>query len=136
MCCSGCQQQSTPTAPGNPVVFFNVTTDGSADMQRLDMAMKLAGFALDEKRNVFIFFNVKGVNVPTKSFSADKKFQDNKPIKDQLAKLIERGAKVHVCPICMKGLGVEKSDLVEGAEVTTRKALFDRIGPGTTVFTY
>eukprot|EP00913_Durusdinium_trenchii_P005695 g5313.t1 len=90
---------------------------------RLDMAMKLAGFALEEKREVFIFFNVKGVHVPTKDFSADVKFKDNDPIKEQLAKLIERGAVVHVCPICMKGLGVEKDDIIDGAKVTTRSQL-------------
>ena len=43
------------------IVLLNITTDGQDDPQRLDMAMKLAGFSLDEGRKVAIFFNVKGV---------------------------------------------------------------------------
>lgn len=121
---------------GDAVVFFNVTVDGSRDPQRLDMAMKLAGFSLDEKRKVVMFFNVKGVHVPAKDFPADRKYKDDKPIQEQLKKLIERGADVHVCPICMKALGVNEEDLIEGAKVTTRKSLFANIGGNTAVFTY
>ena len=120
----------------DPVVFFNVTVDGESDPQRLDMAMKLAGFSLDEKRKVVMFFNVKGVHVPSKKFPADRKYGDNKPIQEQLKALIKRGADVHVCPICMKALGVEKDDLIEGAKVTTRPSLFANIGGNTAVFTY
>lgn len=132
---------STPTAAAaesptdGSIVLLSVTGDGSEDAQPLDMAMKLAGFSLDEGRQVVMFFNVKGVRVPTASFSSDVAFQDT-PVKEQLAALIERGADVHVCPICMKALGVEASDLVEGAQVTTRSKLFATIGNRTAVFTY
>lgn len=133
---SSCQKAAVSGSTAKTVFFMNITGDGSDDLQRLDMAMKLAGFALDEKRDVFIFFNVKGVHVPTKKFSADVKFKDDKPIKEQLAGLIERGAVVHVCPICMKALGVDKDDIIEGASVTTRPKLFAEIGANTAVFTY
>lgn len=133
---TGCQKKNVSGSSAKTVFFLNVTRDGSDDPQRLDMAMKLAGFALDEKRDVFIFFNVKGVHVPSKSFSGDVKFKDNDPIKDQLAKLIERGAVVHVCPICMKALDVKEDNLIEGSSVTTRPNLFAEIGANTSVFTY
>lgn len=138
---AGCVSLSGCTKPGvrssgDEVVFFNVTIDGSEEPQRLDMAMKLAGFSLDEKRKVFMFFNVNGVHVPSNKYPADRKFQENEPIQEQLVKLIERGAVVHVCPICMKALGVEKEDLIEGSHVTTRKKLFANIGGNTAVFTY
>ena len=79
---------------------------------------------------------VKGVTIPSQAFPADFAYKDNSPIKEQLADLIERGVDVHVCPICMKAHGVEASDLLEGAKVTTRPDLFANIGPGTAVFTY
>ena len=64
------------------------------------------------------------------------RFKKNDSIKSQLQKLIERGVDVHVCPICMKGLGVEEEDLIDGAKVTNRASLFENIGGDTAVFTY
>lgn len=125
-----------PAQPAASIVFLSVTSDPKTDPQAVDMAMKFAGFALDEGREVVMFFNVKGVNLPTQAFPDDFAFQDDQPIKTQLAGLIERGAQVHVCPVCMKALKVEAGDLMEGARVTTRPSLFEKIGPSTTVFTY
>ena len=143
VCLSGCSRSAVPqsgatTAPGTATVLMNVTSDArdSDRLQAVDMAMKLAGFALDEGRTVAMFFNVKGVHIPTGSFPADIKYQDNLPVSQQLAKLIERGAQVHVCPICMKALGVKEADVIKGAQVTTRAALFAHIGTDTAVFTY
>ena len=137
---SGCRKSSGGSS-GKAVVFFSITRDGKPegeDLQRLDMALKLAGFSLDEKRKVVIFFNIRGVHVPTKDFNGELQYGDKEDdtIKAQLAKLIERGAEVHVCPICMKALGVDKEDIIKGAQVTTRPKLFAHIGGNTTVFTY
>lgn len=137
--CSGCGNSSQGASSNDPnVMFLNITIDGSDDPQRLDMALKLAGFALEEKRDVFIFFNVKGVNVPSKAFPADRKFggDKNATLKKQLEKLIADGAVVHVCPICMEAIGLKKEDLIDGAEVTTKSGLFKKIGGNTAVFTY
>ena len=117
-------------------VFISVISDMDSNPQAVDMAMKLAGFSLDEGRNVFMFFNVKGVRVPVQSLGDDVAFGSNDPIKKQLAKLIERGATVHVCPICMKALDVNEDQLVAGSHVTTRPALFQQIRGDTCVFTY
>ena len=137
---TGCMQVTNTTVPEDSeqesIVLLNITTDGQDDPQRLDMAMKLAGFSLDEGRTVAIFFNVKGVRVPSKGIADDFAFAEEKPIKEQLTELIERGAEVHVCPICMKPLEVSEADLVEGAQVTTRSKLFANIGADTAVFTY
>jgi predicted peroxiredoxin len=140
---AGCNRSSSPDSNASAAgaappstVFLSVTSDANSDPQSVDMAMKFAGFALDEDRQVVMFFNVKGVTIPTAEFPDDFAFGEDKPIKTQLAELIERGADIHVCPICMKALGVEEGDLMEGAKVTTRPSLFENIHGGTTVFTY
>ncbi len=51
------------------IVFFSVTSDVNEDPQAVDMAMKLAGFSLDEGRHVVMFFNVKGVTVPSNALA-------------------------------------------------------------------
>ncbi|MEE3371831.1 MAG: DsrE family protein [Planctomycetota bacterium] len=140
--CSPANRSASQSATGessSSTVLVNVTSAVEGDKgrpQAVDMALKLAGFALDEGRSVALFFNVKGVHVPTRKLPSDLAFQDNLPIAKQLAKLIERGAEVHVCPICMKALGVEAADVMEGAQVTTRPKLFAHIGANTAVFTY
>jgi predicted peroxiredoxin len=138
---AGCHERASK-APGgsarstDSTVLLSVTSDAQANPQAVDMAMKLAGFSLDEGRRVVMFFNVKGVTIPVTGFPEDFAFQENSPIRTQLSDLIERGVDVHVCPICMKALSVEESDLIEGAKVTTRASLFANIGSETSVFTY
>ena len=137
----GCDKTSQPVAtpPASneaAIVLLSVTSDANENPQSVDMAMKLAGFSLDEGRKVVMFFNVKGVTIPVDKFPDDFAFQANDPIKKQLMELIKRGVDVHVCPICMKALGVEGSDVLEGAKVTTRPSLFANIGASTAVFTY
>lgn len=138
---AGCAGQPTTgvdsvAANAKSKVLISVTSDATENPQSIDMAMKLAGFSLDEGRDVVMFFNVKGVTIPVKGLPDDFAFQDNSPLKMQLQELIKRGVDVHVCPICMKALGVEDSDVLEGAKVTTRPSLFSNIGPTTVVFTY
>lgn len=123
-------------ASGPAPVLISVVSDMDSNPQAVDMALRFAGFALDEKRSVFLFFNVKGVNVPVQGLADDAAFESAEPIKRQLASLVDRGAKLHVCPVCMKALHVEKGDLIPGAEVTNRAALFAAIERGTCVFTY
>jgi predicted peroxiredoxin len=126
----------SPSLAAASTVLFSVTSGAKEDPQSVDMAMKLAGFALDEGRHVVMFFNVKGVTIPSHALANDFAYQEDKPIKTQLADLIQRGVDVHVCPICMKALGVGESDLIEGAKVTTRSGLFANINANTAVFTY
>lgn len=134
---SGAANAGEATADSSKsIVLLSVTSDAKQSPQSVDMAIKLAGFSLDEGRQVVMFFQVKGVTCPTKGFPDEFAFQENDPIKSQLQQLIERGVDVHVCPICMKGLDVQAEDLIEGAKVTTRPSLFENIGANTAVFTY
>ncbi|MCA9247488.1 MAG: DsrE family protein [Planctomycetales bacterium] len=125
-----------PASDVAPLVLLSVTSDATEDPQAVDMALKLAGFSLDEGRHVVLFFNVRGVKNPSHALADDFAFEQDEPIKQQLADLIERGVDVHVCPICMKALGVAESDLMEGAQVTTRAGLFSNIRSDTAVLTY
>jgi predicted peroxiredoxin len=115
-------------------MFFNITS-GPEDPHPVTMALQLAGHALDDERPVVLFFNVRGVHVPTVQLPDTTAFGD-RPIKELLTGLVERGAEVHVCPHCMAALGVEATDLIEGAQVTNRDMLFAHLQGNTAVFTY
>ena len=57
-------------------------------------------------------------------------------MKTQLVKLNERGAELHVCPVCMNDLSVSKSEIIDEAFVTSKPKLFANLGSNTMVFTY
>ncbi|MFC1639434.1 DsrE family protein [Gemmatimonadota bacterium] len=136
---AGCAQAGTA---GNPdtdsanaaPIFFNITS-GPDDPHPVTMALQLAGHALDDNRSAVLFFNVRGVHIPTTQLPDTLAFGD-RPIKEMLVSLMERGAEVHVCPHCMAALGVEAADLISGAQVTNRDMLFAHLNGNTAVFTY
>ena len=123
-----------PTGPGT--VLLSVTSDANEDPQSVNMALTLAGFCLEENYTVAIFFNVKGVQIPTTGFSEELAYGEHAPFKEQIRALAERGAEIHVCPVCMGDLGVEAEDIMESAFVTSKTKLFTHVGPHATVFSY
>ena len=129
------QNASADAASAKAVLVLNVTS-GAEDLHRVTMALQLAGHALDDGRDVLVFLNVRAPVFATKNCPDSMAFRRNPPIREMLASLMERGAKVHVCPHCMMAMGVAESDLMPGAEVTTREKLFSYLGPNSHVFSY
>ena len=115
--------------------LFNITSSGEEDPHSVTMALQLAGHSLDAGRATVLFFNVRGVTIPTGACSDSLSFGD-RPIKELLLELMDRGAEVHVCPHCMAALEVVEADLLPGARVTNRDVLFGHMGDHTVVFTY
>lgn len=118
-----------------PLMFFNLTSNVNVDPHSATMAFQLANHALNDGREVVIFFNVKGVVIPLKALDEKLAFKA-KPLKELLANLVAKGARIHVCPHCMKALGVERKDLIESAMVTSKDKLFSELSSNSLVFTY
>ena len=139
---SGCTYSSTSSTSSNTtasekkIVVFSITRNPENNPQSVNMALTLAGFSLDEGYKVALFFNVKSTGTPTLDFPDDYGYKDHSPLKQQLTDLMERGAEVHVCPVCMKDMDIKEGDLMEGAFVTSKTKLFANLGSNTVVFTY
>ena len=135
--CSG-QQQSSSVTPGSErkVAVISITSDAQLDPQAVNMGLTFANFCADEKYEVAIFFNVKGVQLPTKSFPDDFQYLEHDPFKAQIKALAEKGVEIHVCPVCMGDLKVSGDEIMEEAFVTTKAKLFAKLGADTMVFTY
>ena len=118
-----------------PIMMFNITSGPMEDTHAVTMALQLAGHALADGREVVLFFNVRGVRVPTKELPKDLAFKAE-PISELLDSVMKQGAEVHVCPHCMKALDITAEDLIPGAVVTDREKLFSKIGSNTVVFSY
>jgi predicted peroxiredoxin len=118
------------------IALISITSDPKTDPQSVNMGLTFAGFCVDEGYEVAIFFNVKGTTLPTTAFPDDFKYQNHEAMKPQLLALKDRGVELHVCPVCMKDLGIPESDVIEAAFVTSKPKLFANLGPNTMVFTY
>lgn len=118
-----------------PTVFINLTS-GKEDLHAVTMSYQLAGHALEAGRKVVLFFNVRAPELVDGGLSREFQFRDNPPLREMLSDLIGRGAQVIVCPHCLEAMGVEESNLADGASVATAESLFGNLGQETVVFTY
>lgn len=96
-------------AGSNDPLFVNVTSD---DLHRVRMAFTFSGHQLGRGHPLTVYLNDKAVAVASKS-NTDKFAEQQK----QLAELMGKGAKVLICPMCMKHYGVKESDLLPGIAV-------------------
>lgn len=95
-------------------IFYNVTTD---DVWTAGMAVGQANKALESGYGVTIFLNVRGVYLGTKSRMRDILGASGKSPQDLLLKAMKGGARVIICPMCMKQAGINKDGLLEGVEI-------------------
>ncbi len=131
---SGSAPNAQTIADARPVVVLNITS-GPEDIKAGSMALLLAGHALDDGRAVILFFNVHGVKLADRNLSPTLASHD-RPVRQLLADLIDRGATVLVCPACMTAADMTPADLVPGATTASREALFGPLDDRAIVFSY
>ena len=102
-------------------LFVNLTTD---EAHRARMALVFASRQQQLGRPIVVFLNDRGVLLGSTK-NADK-FKEHQQV---LATMIDQGADVLVCPMCMEHYGVDKADLSSGLKLSNPKivgdALFD-----------
>jgi predicted peroxiredoxin len=123
-------------APKKPTLVVNLTS-GEADLHAVAMGLHFAEHGLADGREVVVFFNVKSSPLARKDLPETVKFKDMLPIKQMIAKLLQDGAKMVVCPMCAEVMGVKAEELAPGIEmIKDRKQIFDHLHVNTVVFTY
>lgn len=98
---------AAPPAP----LFVNMTSDES---HRANMAIGFGRNQLLRGHGLTVFLNDRGVRVASKQHTAA--FSEHQKM---LAELVEKGATILVCPMCMKQYGVKTADLLPGLRVST-----------------
>lgn len=111
----GCAASATTTTPAIAVktdapLFINLTSD---DPHRVNMALSFGMKQLERGHSLTVFLNDRAVYVGSKNY-ADKFAEQQKTI----AALIEKGAVVFICPMCMQHYGVNESDLISGLRIS------------------
>jgi predicted peroxiredoxin len=137
LCVGGCGAPpvNPPGKADKPTIVLNVIS-GENDLHSVAMALHLAEHSLADGRTTVLFFNVHAPAIASKKLPKTVKFGEEPPIRQQLAELIRKGAKVYVCPFCAKAAGLREADLAEGVEMATREKLFVNLHANSVVFTY
>jgi len=90
-------------------LFINLTTD---DPHRADMGISFGKNQLERGHPLTIFLNDKGVLIGSQENAAP--FAEHQKV---LGELVDQGATVLICPMCMKHYGVKEADLLPGLQV-------------------
>lgn len=115
-------------------IFYNVTTSES---WASGMALGQAGMALKNGYRVVVFLNVRGVYLASKSHPQDTFSGTGKNAHEMIASLIENGARVVICPMCMKKAAIDEADLLPGVELGGPAVTFPLMtGDDTVVMSY
>ena len=111
---------SSAYAGASDPLFVNLTSD---DAHRIDMALAFGGNQMRRGHPLTVFMNDKAVHAASKANGAKFPTQQK-----TMADLLAAGARILVCPMCMKHYGVAEGDLLPGLQVgspeMTGQALF------------
>lgn len=102
--CSG-----TAFAGDNDPLFINLTSD---DGHRVSMALGFGGGQMERGHPLTVFLNDRSVKAAAKANA--EQFGDQQAT---LLKLLDGGATILVCPMCMKQYDVAEDDLLPGLKV-------------------
>ena len=102
---------ATASAATQKTIFYNLTTE---EVWPAGMALGQANKALENGYKVVIFLNVRGVFLASKRFKTDSFADSGKTLQDLLKSAMNKGAKVIICPMCMKKAGMTMDDVIKG----------------------
>lgn len=100
---------SAAFAGDSDALFINLTSD---DGHRVAMALTFGGRQMERGHHLTVFLNDRGVLAASKANAAHFAEQQAK-----IAQLLDSGATVIVCGMCMKHYGVTADDLMDGLTV-------------------
>jgi len=116
-------------------IVINMTA-GKEDLHSFWMGLQLAGHALADGRKATVYLNVNAPWLGSTKAPEDLRHGDLPTPREQIADLLEKGAKIIVCPGCLKLAGLAKEDLLPGLELGTKEALFGPLDGKGAVFSY
>lgn len=80
------------------------------------MAFGYANKVMDQGHEVVVFLNVRAVKLAHRSIPQPVDPQRELTARDELTALMERGARVFVCPGCTLKAGMSQEDWIDGVE--------------------
>lgn len=104
-------------------VFIHLS-HGPEDPHRVLMALRMAEI-MSENKDVLVYFDIKAVHVVLKDSENITMEGDFPNSHEQLAKLIENGVELQVCPGCLKAADKVPEDVMEGVNLADKESFFN-----------
>jgi len=101
--------------------FYNITTD---EVWPAGMAAAQAYNAAKRGHDVVVYLNVRGVYLVAKNRQQDTLGATGRTAQETLRMAMDNGARVLVCPMCMRQGGLSPDDLIDGVELGKPEVLF------------
>jgi uncharacterized protein len=109
---------------------------GEEDPDNVAVAYLAAGAALDKGHEVVMWLTSEGVRLGLRGYADRIRVGKEPPVERIHTQFIEKGGRFYVCPICFNERELDKSDLVENAELQGATPLMEFAGNGAMTFTY
>lgn len=103
-------------------IFLHISS-GYDHPQKVAMALTLATKYTDS-HDVMLFFDIKGVELLKKN-SKNINMEHYATSFQAIEELLQKGAKIAACPMCLKKAGIEPNELIEGIQVAQKDMFFD-----------
>ncbi|MFA7288373.1 MAG: DsrE family protein [Melioribacteraceae bacterium] len=107
---------------GNDGVIIHLS-NGSNDPHRALMALSLA-LKMADDHDVLVFLDIHAVDLVLAS-SKSVEYKKFEPSKILLDKLLTKGVKIIVCPMCLEVINKTKFDLIKGIEIADKNDFFN-----------
>lgn len=110
-----------PAPPPNDGVFIHLSS-GTANPHKVLMALTLA-LKMSDDHDVYMFLDIEAVHVVLNNAKSIEmtKFESSKIIID---KLMKKGVKIVVCPICLEVANKTQFDLMKGITLADKNDFF------------
>lgn len=120
-------------AQDDRTLLINLTTD---DVWTSQMAFGYANAVLDAGHDVVLFLNVRAVTLANTDIPQHVEGLRGQTAREELAALLERGARVFVCGPCTEQAGLSPEDWIEGVEMGGPALIDVQMAPTTAVMSY
>jgi predicted peroxiredoxin len=111
-------------------------THAEDDPESVLVAYLMGVEALRAGKDALLWLTKDGVAIATDGV-IDKVSVPGAPAVTELhAEYVERGGRIHACPVCVKVRGLDDADLTAGAEVRGAPSVYEFTAGGALTFTY
>ncbi len=114
-------------------LFLNLTSD---DVWSNQMAFGYANKVMDQGHEVVVFLNVRAVKLAHRSIPQPVEAQRGMTAREELAALMERGARVFACPGCTVQAGMSQEDWIDGIEAGGPELIALQMDPLSMIVSY
>ena len=112
-------------------------TTGLEDAEKVTVAFLVAVGAAETGRQTLMFLTKEAVRLALQGVATGTACEGCPPLRSLMERYVAAGGSYLVCPICFDAKGLDKGDLIQGAELGGTVPMWNGIGDeGAVTFSY